>query len=79
MPEVIAALRISNGDDFPPLLVVNEDKSGSVNENVVHESAKANGNGELNKNENSEILDGFATNGCHSNENSNTDGAVIID
>lgn len=76
-----AEIEISNGDDLPPPppLAVNEGESESVNEVDAHESAKANGNGELNTNGDSEILDALATNGCHLNGNSNTDGAVIID
>lgn len=74
-------IEISNGDDLPPPPppAVNEDESESVNDADVHESAKANGNGELNTNGDSEILDALATNGCHVNGTSKIEAAVIID
>lgn len=76
-----AETEISNGDDLPPPppLAVNEEESESVNGVDAHESAKANGNGDANTNGDSEILDALATNGCHVNGDSKTDGAVIID
>lgn len=76
-----AETEISNGDDLPPPppLAVNDEESESVNGVDVHESAKANGNGDANTNGDSEILDALATNGCHVNGDSKTDGAVIID
>lgn len=76
-----ADIEISNGDDLPPPPppAVNEDEFKSVTEIDVHASATANGNGESNTNGNNEILDALATNGCHVNGDSKTDGAVIID
>lgn len=77
-----AEITISNSDDLPPPPpppAVIEGEIGSVNEIDVHESAKANCNGELNTNGDSELLDALATNGCHLNGDSKTDVAVIID
>lgn len=76
-----AEIEISNGDDLPPPPppAVNEEESESINVVDVHASATVNGNGESNTNGDSEILDALATNGCHVNGDSKTDGAVIID